>query len=116
MKIREMMKWQADGYQTYHFSCINLWIHIIAVPFFITGTLSLLLSIITLNIILVITSLLLMATSIGVQGYGHGKEKVPAIPFSGFVNAVTRIFLEQLITFPLFVLTGQWYRALKNKT
>jgi len=114
MKIREMMKWQADGYQTYHFSCINLWIHIIAVPFFITGTLSLLLAFITLNILLIITSVTLMAISMGAQGYGHGKEKVPAIPFSGFVNAVTRIFLEQLITFPKFVFTGQWYKALKK--
>jgi hypothetical protein len=39
---------------------------------------------------------------------------VPPEPFTGPLNAVARIFLEQWITFPLFVLSGSWWKAVRT--
>ena len=84
-------------------------------PVFIFGTFSLLSSIISLNVFWLIYSIILMAVSIGVQGFGHNKEELPAEPFTGAKNAFTRIFLEQLYTFPKFFISGKWYSALRNQ-
>ena len=46
------------------------------------------------------------------QGRGHRGEAVPGAVFEPR-NALSRIFLEQWITFPRFVLTGGWWRALR---
>jgi hypothetical protein len=54
-----------------------------------------------------------MGLSIAIQGRGHGTEPVPAEPFTGMGNAVTRILLEQWVTFPRFALSGGWMRALQ---
>ncbi|BBN83266.1 hypothetical protein PA25_32510 [Pseudoalteromonas sp. A25] len=114
MNIRDILQWQWDGYNKFHKSRINLWIHILAVPVFIFGTLFFIGSLISLNILSLIYSVLLMAISIAVQGFGHSKEALPAEPFSSAKNAFLRIFLEQLYTFPKFVITGKWYSALRN--
>jgi hypothetical protein len=45
------------------------------------------------------------------QGRGHRGELVHPVPFAGPVDVVSRIFAEQLITFPRFVLSGQFARA-----
>lgn len=50
----------------------------------------------------------------GAQGFGHNKEAMPAEPFTGPKNAIIRIMLEQLYTFPKFVLSGKWYKALRK--
>ncbi|WP_238937590.1 terminase [Pseudoalteromonas sp. S16_S37] len=83
-------------------------------PAFIFGTVSLISSVISLNILSLIYSMLLMAISIAVQGFGHSKEALPPEPFSSAKNAFIRVFLEQLYTFPKFVITGKWYSALRN--
>jgi len=72
------------------------------------------LALVNLNFGVAIISTMVMATSIGVQGLGHAKEELPAIPFSSPVNALTRIFLEQFVTFPRFVISGKWYTVLRN--
>jgi len=114
MNLKELVQWQWDGYVNYHLSRVNLLIHIIAVPLFILGAVSSLLALVNFNFGILIISILLMAVSIGVQGFGHAKEKLPAVPFSGPLNTLTRIFLEQLFTFPKFVISGRWYVALRN--
>jgi len=115
MNIKNILTWQWNGYNKYHKSRLNLWIHIVAVPLFIFGTLSLVSSIISFNVFSSIYSVILMLMSIGVQGFGHNKEELPAEPFTGTKNAFLRIFLEQLYTFPKFVISGKWYFALRNK-
>ena len=112
MKMSEIVQRQWDGYTKYHQSAANLWLHIVAVPVFIYGTLGCILALLTLQIPLLLISLLLMAAAIGVQGVGHKREVFPAEPFTGAKNALQRIFLEQLYTFPKFVISGGWYAAL----
>ena len=53
---------------------------------------------------------------VALQGRGHRKEPVPPEPFTGLGNALSRIFLEQWITFPRFVLSGGWLRALHEQS
>ncbi len=86
-------------------------IHIVAVPFFIFGVLSLILSLLTFSLIGIVSSFLTVALAFGVQGFGHSKEKIAAEPFASPKQAIIRIFLEQFITFPKFVFTGGWYAS-----
>lgn len=58
-------------------------------------------------------SLFDMTIAFAAQGFGHGKEKNPPISFAGPVDALSRIFVEQLFNFPRFVVTGGWRRAFK---
>jgi len=115
MSLSDTLKWQWEGYNKYHKSRINLWVHIFAVPVFILATFSLVNSIINLNVFLLICSIILMLVSIVMQGIGHKKEEIPTVPFTGVKNAVVRILLEQLYTFPKFVISGKWFFALRNQ-
>jgi hypothetical protein len=55
-----------------------------------------------------------MFASLALQGRGHRGETVPPVPFSSAGNALARILLEQWISFPRFVLTGAWWRSLRQ--
>jgi len=48
------------------------------------------------------------------QGRGRRGAPVPAVSFSSPAHALSRIFLDQWVTFPRFVLGGGWLRALRN--
>lgn len=52
-----------------------------------------------------------MALAMVAQGRGHAIEASPPIPFAGPADALGRIFLEQLVNFPRFVLTGGLAKA-----
>ena len=112
MKLKELIKWQWEGYSQFHQSRKNLIIHIIFVPLFMVGFFSFLLALLTLNISILVASILLMLVSFGAQGFGHSRELIPAVPFENASNALIRILAEQLYTFPKFVLTGKWLKAL----
>ncbi|MBQ4809745.1 DUF962 domain-containing protein [Pseudoalteromonas luteoviolacea] len=114
MSIKETLEWQWNGYAKFHRSRANLVLHIIAVPFFILGAILSLLSIFNFSFPLLAVSVLLMVGAIVVQGVGHSKETLPPEPFTGPTNAILRIVLEQLYTFPKFVVSGNWLKALKN--
>ncbi|WP_440056986.1 terminase (plasmid) [Pseudoalteromonas sp. T1lg65] len=114
MKVSELVAWQWQGYAKYHRNKFNLILHILLVPIFIIGFGLLLSSVLLVNFWLAIVSLGLMGGSIIMQGVGHGKESLPAEPFTGPLNVVSRILLEQLYTFPKFVITGKWYKALRT--
>lgn len=114
MTIKETLEWQLNGYSKYHQSRLNLWIHIVAVPTFISATMSLVSALFRLDITSAIYAVLIMAVSFSVQGLGHSKEANPSVPFDGPTNAIVRIFLEQFVSFPRFFVSGGWYAALKK--
>jgi hypothetical protein len=62
--------------------------------------------------VLAVVGLVAMVVSVALQERGHGVEANPPEPFTSPAQAVARIFLEQWVTFPRFVLTGGWMRAL----
>ena len=109
-----LLAWQWAGYARYHQSRANLLLHIVLVPLFLAGNLALLAGAIRLDGVEALTGLALMAISIALQGRGHRGETIPPEPFTGAGNALGRIFLEQWVTFPRFVLTGLWLDALRK--
>jgi hypothetical protein len=116
MGISELMRWQWDGYPSYHAARANLFIHIVAVPMFLLANISLLVALFELSLLRGVVSLIAMALAFGLQARGHAMEKTPAVPFSSPANAVARIFLEQWISFPRFVFSGGWFGALQKST
>lgn len=116
MGVRELLAWQWDGYERYHQSRTNLLLHIFAVPSFVLASIHLITSLISVSILSALLGLVVMGASIALQGKGHETEEVPPEPFAGPMNAISRIVLEQWITFPRFVLTGGWSKALRTVT
>ena len=112
---RSLLAWQWDGYPRYHQSRANLLMHIVLVPLFLAGNVALIVGVFRLDWIEALVGFALMALSMALQGRGHRREAVPPVPFTGAGNAISRIFLEQWITFPRFVLSGGWSRALSAR-
>jgi len=114
MNTRELLRWQWEGYTQYHQSRSNLLLHIVVVPLFLLGNVGLVLALANGAVVLALVALAAMVVSMAVQGRGHGMEVVPSVPFSSGANAISRILLEQWVTFPRFVLSGGWWRALRK--
>lgn len=109
----ELLRWQWQNYSGTHATRVNLLLHIITVPFFWAGTVLLVLGLAALSWpLLVIGSACVMVPLIA-QCRGHKLEPNPPAKFTGPWNFVARLFLEQWITFPRFVLSGGWWRNIK---
>jgi hypothetical protein len=115
MPVRELLRWQWDGYTRYHQSRANLVLHIFVVPLFLVGNIALVVGLARASWLTVLFAVVAMVVSVALQGRGHGKEEVASVPFDGPANAVLRIFLEQWVTFPRFVLSGGWLAALRGE-
>ena len=114
MSARELLRWQWEGYPKYHQARTNLLIHIVAVPLFLFGTVALVASAFQLSVVLLVLAIACIVVAVALQGRGHRLEPVPPEPFSGPLNFVSRLFLEQWATFPRFVLSGGWGAALRR--
>lgn len=114
MGLLKLAKWQWEGYPLYHRARINLLIHIALVPLFLAGNVVLLVGIARASWPAAVAGLAAMAVSFAAQGIGHGRETNPSVPFAGPGNALARIFLEQWIAFPRFVISGGWLRAFRS--
>ena len=116
----ELLQWQWTDYPRYHRSRTNLRIHIVAVPLFLIGNALLIAVLFDRSLttkqfwVLCLGSLLTMGLSFGLQGLGHRTEKEPPKTFTSLGNAIARVFSEQWITFPRFVLSGGWRRSLQD--
>lgn len=110
----QLIQWQWDGYFRYHGARANLIIHIFAVPLFLVGNLTLVAALLRASAVWSAIGLACLVVAMAVQGRGHKLEKIPPEPFSSMGNAVARIFLEQWVTFPRFILSGSWIRALRT--
>jgi len=110
---RDLLSWQYQGYPEFHRNRTNLLLHIVAVPAFVLSFAGLVLAALTLHWAQTAAALVGMAVSFLVQGVGHQREATPPIPFSGPGDAISRILAEQFVTFPRFVGSGGFGRALK---
>lgn len=106
----ELMKWQWGLYPDGHQHRTNLALHIVTVPVFQAGTLMLLSGVFT-GLYGVVCGLASMVFAVAAQGRGHRMEGTAPVPFQGPVDVVTRIFVEQWVTFPRYVLSGAFGRA-----
>jgi hypothetical protein len=112
MTFAELLRWQWNGYSRSHAARANLLMHIVAVPLFLAGNVGLVLALANASSPALLASLAAVVVSLVLQGRGHRVERVPPEPFTGPANAVYRLVAEQWITFPRFVLSGGWLRAL----
>jgi len=105
---------QWDGYATFHRSRANLLLHIVAVPAFLLGNVGVVIGLLEGAWVAVLVLAAITALSLLVQRRGHRLEPTPPEPFTGPGNAIVRIVLEQWVTFPRFVLSGGWLRAMRE--
>lgn len=114
MSVTELLRWQWDGYPRYHRTRFNLLLHIVVVPLFLLGNIVVVGALFQGSWSTAVAGVAAMFVSVAAQGRGHGQEPTPPEPFTGPRNAVSRIFLEQWVTFPRFVFSGGWLHALRQ--
>jgi hypothetical protein len=103
--------WQWRLYPDNHLDRRNLVLHVLSVPVFLLGTLTLVAAPLAGRPWGALGGLALMVGAMVAQGRGHKLERSPPLPFSGPGDVVGRIFIEQWVTFPRFVLSGGLVRA-----
>jgi hypothetical protein len=102
---------QYATYADVHSDRRNLLVHVAMVPVFVAGLAALASGLALLSWPIAVFGLVAMVASMAAQGRGHGLEARPPVPFAGPSDVVARIFAEQLVTFPRFVLSGGFARA-----
>lgn len=107
---------QWERYAQYHQSRSNLLLHMVFVPLFLASNVALLIAVMERRWLLALAAVALTIVSLAAQGRGHRREPRAPEPFTSPRNAVARIFLEQWVTFPRFVLTGAWSRELRRRS
>ena len=100
-------------YPTSHRDRTNLVVHLLTVPLFMAGTLVIPLAIVV-SPWLAPAGIASMIAALALQGRGHRREQNRPAPFRGPADIAARIFVEQWITFPGFVLTGGLLRAWRS--
>jgi hypothetical protein len=114
MPMREhLLAWQWQNYPTAHADRRNLAIHMATAPLFHCGTV-LALAALFVSPALVLAGLGAMAVAVALQGRGHKVERAAPLPFASPLDFAARLFVEQWITFPRFVLSGGFGRAWRS--
>lgn len=104
-----LLAWQWSLYTDNHRDRRNLLLHALSVPFFQVGTLLLVTAPLT-SLAWGLSGLGAMVAVMITQGRGHRLERSPPVPFNGPLDIPARIFVEQWVTFPRFVLSGGFAR------
>jgi len=105
-----LLAWQWRSYSSRHHDRVNLLVHMVAVPAFIAGTLATITQMWNARWPGALLAIIVAVVAFAVQGLGHRRERVPPEPFIDAGDFVARVFAEQFITFPRFVLAGRWAR------
>jgi Protein of unknown function (DUF962) len=106
-----LLRWQWALYPLAHRDRRNLLVHALTAPILIAATLTIVVSAIKLAWVPLVVGL---AAFIGVmlaQKRGHALEASAPATFRGPMDVVVRIFVEQWVTFPRYVLSGSFARA-----
>jgi len=107
-----LLEWQWRNYSRNHRDRANLLIHMVGVPVFIAAVLAFVTQTTRAQWFGAAVSAVVAVAAFAVQGIGHKRERVAPEPFASPGDFVARVFAEQFITFPRFVLMGQWARNL----
>jgi hypothetical protein len=105
-----LLAWQWNLYPDNHRDRRNLLLHVLTVPLFQIGTLLLVTSPLS-SLWSALPGALFMAGAVVAQGRGHKIEKAAPVPFRSPFDALARLFVEQWVTFPRFVLSGGFARV-----
>jgi hypothetical protein len=107
-----LLERQWSEYPERHVDKRNLIAHVLTVPLFMSGTISVLAAPLIGPWLFV--GALLMVGSMAVQGRTHRLEPTPPSPFRGPLDVVGRILFEQWWTFPRYVISGGFLRAWRS--
>jgi len=107
-----LIQWQWRTYGRNHRDRANLLLHLIAVPMFIAGGLATVRNVAFGAWWAAAISFGVMLVAFVLQAIGHKRETESPVPFDGPFDFLSRIFAEQFITFPRFILSGGWLRQL----
>lgn len=102
---------QWKHYCTTHASRANLLVHLLTVPVFMTGTAAAAAVLLGAPATWAVAGIAAMGGAIALQGRGHARELARPEPFRGPLDVLARLLVEQWITFPRYVLTGELARA-----
>ena len=103
-----------DLYPGNHTKRSTLVMHLIAVPLFWIGCISLVAAAFTSPWVALGGIGLLLALVL--EGRAHKNEPIAPIPFRGPGDFVARFFVEQWVTFPRFVLNGGFGKVWRDAT
>ena len=104
-----LLAWQLREYPKGHRDRRNLLVHAVTVPLFLAGTCALGLSAFSGSWLLAV-ALPAMLLPVGLQGRTHRLEALAPSPFRGPLDFAVRLFVEQWVTFPRFVVGGGFAR------
>ena len=104
MSVSTIFRTQWAGYAQVHANRLNFAVHLVTVPVFMAGTVAVIWGLCVWSAATSIAGVLAMMAALAAQGWGHRRESVPSAPFSGPVDAIARLLLEQWVTFPSYVL------------
>jgi predicted permease len=110
-----LWEWQWQNYSEAHRNKTNLIVHLFAVPMFIAAILGIAIAIFYHSLLIGVASLSAIALSLALQGKGHSLEQRRASPFIGIQDFVSRMLVEQFVTFPRFFLTGGWSKNFNRR-
>ena len=110
-----LLAWQWGRYPPSHRNRTNLLTHALTAPVYILGTLALVNSPFVPSLWLGLGGLAAMGGVMFIQGRTHRLETAPPSPFRGPLDVVQRLFVEQWINFPRYVLTGEFARAWRGE-
>jgi phage terminase small subunit len=111
---QHLLAWQWSDYTAKHRDRGNLLLHAVAVPLFWLSTLLLVASLVTRESVAVVFAAAGLGVSILLQGRGHRREREAPTPFEGAGDFVSRLVVEQWVSFPRFVLSGGWLRNFRH--
>jgi hypothetical protein len=107
----DLLSWQRRTYGGAHAHRTNLLVHALTVPVFVSGIALEAFAIGALDGRALLAGTFAMTLAMLAQGRGHRLEARAPAPFRSPLDVVARIFAEQLVTFPRFVLSGDFARA-----
>lgn len=105
-----LLAWQWGLYPDNHRDRRNLLLHVVSVPLFQLGNVLLVTAPVT-SLWSVLPGIVFTVGALALEGRGHRLETVAPVPFRGPFDALSRLFVEQWVTFPRFVLSGGFARA-----
>jgi hypothetical protein len=100
-------------YSAVHASRANLLLHAVTVPIFCAGTVAVLAA--PFASAWLALGAVGMLAALAAQGRGHRAEPNRPAPFRGPGDFVARIFFEQWVTFPRYVLSGGFACAWRRR-
>jgi hypothetical protein len=95
----------------FHGNRLNLAVHTLMVPVFVLSALAVIGYVIAGRWLGTIVMSVGPVLSLALQRFGHRKEAHVPILFEGPGDFLGRVFAEPFLSFPVFVLSGEWKRA-----